>query len=85
MEDGGAVVEDLAEAVAAKIPHHRAALRLRIGLDGRPDIVGPRTFLDDREAPHEALIGDLAEALGAPGHVAHIVQIGRASCRERVL
>ena len=31
MEDRRGIVEDPAEAVAAEIPHHRAALRLGVG------------------------------------------------------
>jgi hypothetical protein len=43
-------VEQPADAVAAEIAHHRAALRFRIGLDGMTDVAEAAAGTDRRHA-----------------------------------
>ena len=54
MQDGRRVVEDAAEAVAAEIAHHRAALAFGEGLDRGADVVGRAARADRRDAAHHA-------------------------------
>ena len=58
------LVEGAADAVAAEIAHHRAALRLRKGLDGMADIADAPAGADRGDAAHQALVGDLDQPLG---------------------
>lgn len=62
MQDVGRVVEQLADAVAAEVAHHRAALALGIALDGRANGAGAGAGPDRGNAAHQAFVGDFEQA-----------------------
>ena len=66
MEDVGNVVEQLTEAMAAEIAHHRAALGFGIDLDGMADVAGAGAGDRGLDAAQQALICDLHQ----PGRLA---------------
>ena len=61
MEDAGRVVEHAPDPVAAEVAHHRAALRLRIALDGVADIAERRAHAI--ESANEDARGEAAALL----------------------
>ncbi len=77
MQDVRPVVEHAAQAVAAEIAHHAAALALGIGLDGGADIAGGGARLDGGHAPHQRVIGDLEQPLGGAGDLADRIHAAR--------
>ena len=77
MQNVRPVVEHAAQAVAAEIAHHAAALALGIGLDRRADIAGGGARLDRGHAAHQRVIGDLEQALGGAGNLADRVHAAR--------
>ena len=64
MQHVGRLVEEPADAVAAEIAHHRAALGFRKALDGMADIAEPAARADGGDAAHQAFVGDLDQPLG---------------------
>ena len=72
VHDMRVVVEDLADAVAAKLLHHREAVGLGMGLDGVADVAECGAGAYGLDAEVEALLGDphqpFGERLGLADH-----------------
>ena len=73
MKYAGRRVEHLAQAMAAEIPYYRKPVRFGISLDGVADIAQRRARLDDRDAPHEALVRRFDEPPGLDADLANRV------------
>src|SRR5690242_14031057 len=77
MQNVGPVVEHAAEAMAAEITHHAAALAFGVCLDSGADISGSGAGLDGGYAPHERVVGDLEQSLSCPGDLADAIHAAR--------
>src|SRR5262249_6190268 len=77
MQDVGPVVEYAAEAMAAEIAHHAAALAFGVALDGSADIAGSGAGLDGGDAPHERVVGDLEQSLRRARDLADAIHAAR--------
>ncbi len=71
------VVEEPADAVAAKIAHDAHVVRLDHRLDGGADVADHSAGADRGDAGHHRLIGDLDETFGAARHLAHEIHAAR--------
>ena len=64
-------VEDLANAMAAELAHHRVALAFGEALDGKADVAQMDARLDHADAVPHGLVGDAAQAFGGDRAFAH--------------
>ena len=77
MQDVRPVVEHAAQAMAAEVAHHAAALAFGISLDRRADIAGRGAGLDRGHAAHQRIIGHLEQPLGGAADLAHAIHAAR--------
>ena len=71
------VVEQAAEAVAAEIAHHRAALGFGKAWMACADVADGAAGPDRGDAAHQAFVGDLDQAFGVAGNLADAVHAAR--------
>jgi len=79
MQDVRAVVEELAETVAAKVFDNRAALRFGVSLYRVADIPNGCARFDDVDGHHQAIIGNIDEAFGFAANLANWIHARRVT------